>query len=108
MSSLNPLRDDRTRQKLAEHLLGRHERGLDKREQRARPVAVPHGIRVGKPYVEPDTPFHTPGTNKGEEWALKTKEKGRVGKQRHARSSTSINPFLHDAVDHRMPHLPPA
>ncbi|MGH9413872.1 MAG: hypothetical protein ACRD0Y_09035 [Terriglobales bacterium] len=108
MPSFNPWRDDPTRQKVAENILEIHEGGLHKRERQARPTGTAHGIRVAQPYARMDTPSHTPGTNRGEEWALKKAEKGRVGKQRHARSATSINPLLHDAVDHRMPHLPPA
>lgn len=110
MPSLNPRRDDRTRQKVAENFLELHEGGLRRREKHAHEniEAEIAGVRVARQFVRIDTPSHTPGTSKGEEWSLKTQEKGRVGKTRHARSATSINPLLHDAVDHRMPHLPPA
>lgn len=110
MPSLNPLRDDRTRQKLAKNILEMHEGGLHKREHRAHEHIEQEiaGVRVARQLVRIDTPSHTPRTNRGEEWSRKKDEKGRVGKTRHARSATSINPLLHDAVDHRMPHLPPA
>ncbi len=110
MPSLNPRRNDRTREKLAAHILELHEGGLRRREKHAHDSfeAEIAGVRVARQYVRIDTPSHTPGTSKGEEWSLKTQEKGRVGLARHARSATSINPLLHDAVDHRMPHLPPA
>jgi hypothetical protein len=58
--------------------------------------------------VKPDLPSHTQGTNKGEEWAQKSPEPGRVGKTATARSSTSINPKATAPIDPRMPHLPPA
>jgi len=108
MSWLNPLQDDETREHLDRKVLEWQQRSLDKRAAKLRPVANRQGIRVGRPYVHPETPSHTPGTNKGEEWALHATEKGRVGWTRQARSATSINPTLHDAVDRRMPHLPPA
>lgn len=108
MSWLNPLQDDEARERMDRKVLEWRQRGLAKRAAKLHPVDTRQGIRVGKPYVRPDTPSHTPGTNKGEEWALQATEKGRVGWTRQARSATAINPTLHDALDHRMPHLPPA
>lgn len=58
--------------------------------------------------VKPDTPSHTPGTHKGEEWARKSPEAGRKGQTATARSSTSINPKAAGPIDPQMPHLPPA
>lgn len=58
--------------------------------------------------VRPDTPSHTKGTHKGEEWVQKSPEPGRVGRTATARSSTSINPQSREPIDPRMPHLPPA
>lgn len=75
-----------------------------------RPVAVPPRpgyIRVGKPDVHPTTPSHTRGTSRGEEWIFRIAEKGRRGKARTARSSTSIGPASKGPIDSRMPHLPP-
>ncbi|MGH9466747.1 MAG: hypothetical protein ACRD1Y_05275 [Terriglobales bacterium] len=109
MSSSNPLRNDRIRQKLDEKVLEMRDRGLHKREEHSQEViATEQGIRIAPAYVHIETPSHTRGTSRGEEWIQKKKEKGRVGTERHARSATSINPLLHDSVDHRMPHLPPA
>lgn len=58
--------------------------------------------------VRPDTPSHTQGTHRGEEWARLSPEPGREGQTPTARSSTSINPKKHGPIDPRMPHLPPA
>ena len=56
----------------------------------------------------PDTPSHTPGTHRGEEWARNQKEPGREKQTATARSSTGINAKNRDPIDPRMPHLPPA
>lgn len=58
--------------------------------------------------VKPDTPSHTKGTHKGEEWSRKSPEPGREGQTAKARSSTSINPKAAGPIDPRMPDLPPA
>lgn len=58
--------------------------------------------------VKPDTPSHTPGTNRGEDWVKSGREPGRRGVTATARSSTSINPQAENPIDPRMPHLPPA
>jgi hypothetical protein len=58
--------------------------------------------------VKPDTPSHTKGTNKGEEWARRYPEPGREGGTATSRSSTGINPNARGPIDPRMPHLPPA
>lgn len=108
MSWLNPLQDDEKREQLDRKVLDWRQRGLEQRAAKLRVVETRQGIRVGRARVRPDTPSHTPGTNRGEEWALHATEQGRVGWSRQARSATAINPTLHDAVDHRMPHLPPA
>ena len=58
--------------------------------------------------VKPDTPSHTKGTHKGEEWVQRSPEPGREGKTATARSSTGINATARRPIDPRMPHLPPA
>lgn len=58
--------------------------------------------------VKPDTPSHTSGTHRGEEWVRQSPEPGREGQTATARSSTSINPDRHGPIDPRMPHMPPA
>jgi hypothetical protein len=63
---------------------------------------------MGRQHVKPDTPSHTKGTHKGEEWARKYPEPGRESKTATARSSTSINPEARGPIDPRMPNLPPA
>jgi hypothetical protein len=56
-----------------------------------------------------DITTHVPGTNKGEEWAIKGKyEAGREPGKRTARYSTSVNPKSKNPIDPRMPHMPPA
>ena len=56
----------------------------------------------------PDSPSHTPGTNRGEDWVKRNKEPGREGDAATARSSTGINASDRAPIDPRMPHLPPA
>jgi hypothetical protein len=58
--------------------------------------------------VQPDTPSHTKGTHKGEEWVQQSPEPGREGESATARSSTSINPKARGPIDPRMPNMPPA
>lgn len=58
--------------------------------------------------VKPDTPSHTKGTHKGEEWVQQSPEPGREGKTATARSSTSINAKERGPIDRRMPNMPPA
>lgn len=55
-----------------------------------------------------DSPSHTPGTHKGEEWVRHHKEPGREGSTPTARSSTGINAKNREPIDPRMPKLPPA
>jgi hypothetical protein len=58
-----------------------------------------------------DLPSHSPGTVKGEEWALKHgREPGRDDPAvvRTARDSTSLNAAARDPIDARMPHIPPS
>lgn len=77
-------------------------------EARRRPhVVTGHGLRVGRPDVDIDTPSHTPGTQRGEEVVLKHPEKGHTTQARTARSATAINPRQRDPIDSRMPFLPP-
>lgn len=57
--------------------------------------------------VRPDTPSHTKGTHKGEEWMSKCPEPGREGDTANLRSSTGINWKAREPIDPRMPHLPP-
>ena len=59
-------------------------------------------------HTTPDAPSHTPGTNRGEEWARRSKEPGREKETPTARSSTGINARDRGPIDPRMPHLPPA
>ncbi|MGH9534605.1 MAG: hypothetical protein ACRD2E_07080 [Terriglobales bacterium] len=70
--------------------------------------AAPSRLRVGKPETAVDAPAHTPGVHKGEEWALRAREPGRVGAARTARDATALNPRRRDPIDPRMPYLPPA
>lgn len=61
----------------------------------------------------PPSPTHVPGTNKGEELAMKRgREAGRAenGKNgyRNARDSTSVNAEARGPIDPRMPEMPPA
>lgn len=58
--------------------------------------------------VQPDTPSHTQGTHKGEEWVQQSPEPGREGDSAKARSATSINPKARSPIDPRMPNMPPA
>jgi hypothetical protein len=54
------------------------------------------------------SPSHTPGTTRGEEWVLrKGPEPGRETGTRTARDSTAINPKDREPIDARMPHMPP-
>jgi hypothetical protein len=56
-------------------------------------------------------PSHIPGTNKGEEQALTTKEPGReAGRKNYqdARDSTGINSDKRQPIDPSMPNIPPA
>ncbi len=58
--------------------------------------------------IKPDTPSHTKGTHKGEEWARTEPEPGREKQTATARSATGINAKAREPIDPRMPHLPPA
>lgn len=58
--------------------------------------------------VKPDTPSHTKGTHRGEEWVQQRREPGREGQTATARSSTGINAHAENPIDPRMPHMPPA
>lgn len=69
---------------------------------------APSRLRVGHPDAAKDLTAHTPGVHKGEEWALREREPGRVGPSRTARDATSLNPERRDPIDSRMPYLPPA
>lgn len=62
---------------------------------------------MARQHTTPDSPAHTPGTHKGEEWVRTQKEPGREGETATARSSTGINPRNREPIDPRMPHLPP-
>jgi hypothetical protein len=56
-------------------------------------------------------PSHIPGTNKGEEQALTTKEVGRqAGRKNYqdARDSTGINAAARQPIHPAMPNIPPA
>jgi hypothetical protein len=62
---------------------------------------------------EPPKPIHVPGTQKGEELAMRRgREPGRDERDqfgyRAARDSTSINPQGREPIDPRMPNMPPA
>ncbi len=56
----------------------------------------------------PDSPSHTPGTHRGEDWSKNEKEPGREGAGRTARDSTGINSDKRRPIDPRMPEMPPA
>ncbi|HEX4486332.1 MAG TPA: hypothetical protein VH088_08715 [Terriglobales bacterium] len=58
--------------------------------------------------VSPDTPSHTPGTHRAEDWVKHQKEPGREGVGRTARDATGINPAQRSPIDPRMPDMPPA
>ncbi|HEX4124919.1 MAG TPA: hypothetical protein VHY37_09365 [Tepidisphaeraceae bacterium] len=62
--------------------------------------------------AEPPKGTHVPGTNKGEEMAMKGREPGRDERgrkgYRSARDSTSINAGGVEPIDPRMPEMPPA
>ncbi|MDQ6911972.1 MAG: hypothetical protein M3119_00830 [Verrucomicrobiota bacterium] len=56
-------------------------------------------------------PTHVPGTNKGEEQALTSKEAGReAGRKNYqdARDSTGINAAARQPIAPGMPNIPPA
>ncbi len=56
-------------------------------------------------------PNHVPGTNKGEELALKSKEVGReLGRKNYqdARDATGINSAARQPIHPAMPNIPPA
>jgi hypothetical protein len=60
---------------------------------------------------KPPQPVHIPGTKKGEEQALDTKEAGRgAGGRDYAtsRDATGINPKARAPIHPDMPSLPPA
>jgi hypothetical protein len=65
---------------------------------------------MSKPFPHPPEPVHIPGTKKGEEAALNSKEPGRgQGKQyRSARDSTGINPQDRQPINPAMPNIPPS
>ncbi|MGH9512672.1 MAG: hypothetical protein ACRD2U_11120 [Terriglobales bacterium] len=56
----------------------------------------------------PDSPSHTPGTHRGEDWCKHDTEPGRKGTGRTSRDSTGINPDSRRPIDPRMPEMPPA
>ncbi len=59
----------------------------------------------------PPEPTHVPGTSKGEEQALSSREPGREeGRKNYqsARDATGINPEARDPIHPSMPHLPPS
>jgi hypothetical protein len=56
-------------------------------------------------------PVHIPGTNKGEEQALTSKEAGRELNRKNyqsARDATGINAAQRQPIHPAMPHIPPA
>lgn len=56
----------------------------------------------------PDSPAHTPGVHRGEDWIKHDREPGREGETPTMRSSTGINADNRKPIDPRMPNLPPA
>jgi hypothetical protein len=64
------------------------------------------------PYAKPPHPVHVPGTKKGEEMALESKEPGRkktnTPNYRTARDSTGINARRRGPIIPAMPNIPPA
>jgi hypothetical protein len=63
---------------------------------------------MAKQHTKPDSPAHTPGVHKGEEWSRNHKEPGRENATVTARSATGINAKNRAPIDPRMPNLPPA
>lgn len=59
---------------------------------------------------KPPVPAHVPGTSRGEERALKTKEPGRgdAKQYRSSRDSTGINSQIEKPIHPAMPSIPPA
>lgn len=55
-----------------------------------------------------DSPAHTPGVHRGEDWVRHDKEPGRERPTPTSRSATGINAGKRGPIDPRMPHLPPA
>ena len=55
-----------------------------------------------------ESPSHTPGVHRGEEWVKHDKEPGRELETPTIRNSTGINADKREPIDPRMPHLPPA
>ena len=59
-------------------------------------------------HTTPDSPSHTRGTHRAEDWVKEEKEPGRETQTSTARSSTGINAALRAPIDPRMAKLPPA
>ena len=61
--------------------------------------------------TKPPQPVHIPGTVKGEELALSSREAGRGAGGKHyatARDATGINPEAREPIHPDMPHLQPS
>ena len=63
---------------------------------------------MARQHTTPDSPSHTPGVRKGEEWTLNNREPRRKGEGRTSRDSTGINADKRRPIDPRMPNFPPA
>jgi hypothetical protein len=55
-----------------------------------------------------DSPAHTPGARKGEEFPKRQPEAGRTRDTRTSRDTTGINADKRRPIDPRMPEMPPA
>lgn len=65
-------------------------------------------IRVGKPDVKPDTPYHTKGVHQGNAKSAYKKQAGHYSDgTADARRSTGVNPKKHNPILPIMPNLPP-
>lgn len=55
-----------------------------------------------------ESPSHTAGVHRGEDWSKHGNEPGRERETPTSRNSTGINADKREPIDPRMPNLPPA
>ncbi len=66
-------------------------------------------VKTGRPAVRPDAPSHVHGIHEGNEPGSYERMDGHLPDGRaSARRSTGVNASGADAIDPRMPNLPPA
>jgi hypothetical protein len=66
-------------------------------------------LKLGKAHRSTDAPTHTPGIKQGNSIGNYAKQSGHLPDGRAtAEKSTGINPDKRNAIDPRMPNLPPA